>query len=138
MHARYTRVCDERAHFSMKVLVEDVEDALRRWRGGEAKVWLYHISMRRLAVRIQSPAEPEALYIVVIGCEHICGPFVWHDANPSVADERDPATGQNVCRVTDVAAGFELRCASWTIVRGPSNELDQTFDNFLGNSPKER
>lgn len=123
----------------MKIVIEpeDHVDALRRWRGGVAKLWLYHISRRTLALRIQSPAETEVLYIVGNRCDHINGPFVWDNANISVDDDLVSEAGEHFCRVSDVAAGFELRCSAAALSRGPANELDRSFEDFLGDYPTE-
>jgi hypothetical protein len=123
----------------MKIVIspEERNEALRRWKGGIAKVWLYHISLRKLAVRIQRVSDPEVLYIVANGCEHISGPFVWPDANISILDESNATTGANLCIVADAGAEFELRCSTAALVRGPANEVDQSFGSFLGDAPEE-
>lgn len=118
----------------MKRVIPDSErtEELLRWRGGIAKVWLYHISLRRLAIRIHRPSMSSVLYIVGNGCEYICGPFGWSDAELVIDDELDRTSGDNVCHVKDAAARFELRCSAASLAVGPASELDESFANFLG------
>ena len=118
----------------MKVIIapENCDQALRRWQGGVAKMWLYHISLKRLALRIERPTEAEVLYVVGSGCTHIHGPFVWNNANIAISNHRDPVTGENICQVTDAFAGFELFCSTVTLAGGPANEVDESFGTFLG------
>jgi hypothetical protein len=121
----------------MKMVVDPGKrDAtLRRYQGGSAKIWLYHITMRRMALRIAHPALPEVLYVVGIGCDRIEGPFAWAPADVAVTDRVDHSNGENVCDITDAASGFNLRCSTASLATGPANELDHTFENFLGDSP---
>jgi hypothetical protein len=113
---------------------EDRDRVLSSWSGAQAKLWLYHVSLRRMAIRLARPSEKEALYIVGNGCAHITGPFVWKPANVVMIDERDAETGGNICRVVDSAAGFELRCSTAALAVGPANEVDASFEDFLGDA----
>ncbi len=117
----------------MKELVSEMETEahLRRWRGARAQIWMYHVSLRRLAIRLRSDSEAQVLYLVALGCERVRGPFRWERAAIDVVDR-----SENRAMVRDQGAGFELVCDSVTIARGPHDEVDASFDNFLGVAPE--
>jgi hypothetical protein len=83
------------------------------------------------------PDEPEVLYVVAIGCRYITGPFSWKHADVLIVPGSSGGSGEHMCRVSDQQAGFELVCSSATLVRGPATELDESFENFLGDAPEE-
>ncbi len=47
---------------TMKIYIEekDNEAVLERWRGAQAKVWLFHVSLNRLAISLFRDGEREA------------------------------------------------------------------------------
>jgi hypothetical protein len=96
---------------------------------------MFHVSFRRLVLRLSRLDEPEVIYIVAVGCDYIVGPFSWKSANVSLITDSSGETEWAVSRILDQEAGFELRCSSVTIARGPSTDFDKTFDNFLGDAP---
>jgi hypothetical protein len=119
---------------TMKIYIEekDNEAVLERWRGAQAKVWLFHVSLNRLAISLFRDGEREAVYIVGIGCEHISGPFSWKGANLSIVIDppgRPESLGRH--RIIDKKAGFELLCAGVGIVQGPAAVPPNPFDGFL-------
>src|SRR5205823_2743924 len=105
-----------------------------QWRAAKAQIWIFDVSLKRLALRIYRPNEPEVIYVIAVGCEHIIGPFTWNDANISITIESAKGNDQTKCRVLDKEAGFELRCSDARVVRGPSTDFEKTFDNFLGDA----
>ncbi|MCK6524640.1 hypothetical protein L6R49_24805 [Myxococcota bacterium] len=124
----------------MKFIVPttDHERHLRLFQGGTVKVWMFHVSLRRLALRVQLNDEPRALYIVCPGCVHIHVPFVWREASLSVSNSVDEETQQGVVEVADHGAGFKLQCDSVAMALGAVNELDLSFEGFLdASSPDE-
>jgi hypothetical protein len=114
----------------MKTLVSlrDQESVLARWRGADAQIWIFDVSLKRMAIRIYRPHEAEVLYIAAVGCRHITGPFSWVGADISIetklSDENSSA-----CRVFDTRAGFELRCSDAQVARGPATDFEKTFDH---------
>jgi hypothetical protein len=107
---------------------------LEMWRGAQASIWLFHTTHKRLALALARADEPEMLYVVANGCEHIVGAFSWRPANISVRQGRSES-GEEMSFVVDDEAGFSLRCSGVALVRGPSNELDTSFESFLGDAP---
>lgn len=90
----------------MKTILEpsDWAGALKRYQGATAQLWRFHVSLKRLLIRLSVPNSDEALYIMSGACEHMVGSFSWHNAS-IVIDDSDVKT-----RITDRAAGFELVC----------------------------
>jgi hypothetical protein len=80
---------------------------------------------------LSKPDEAEVLYVVAVGSEHIVGPLSWDSVDLSIAEH---GTSESV---RDVKAGFELRCSSTTLVRGPSTDYETTFDGFMSERPDE-
>jgi hypothetical protein len=121
----------------MKTVIDDQsrDSVLNEWRGSDAKLWMFHVTHNRLAVMLSRPDNPEVLYLVAIGCEWIRGPFSWQRANISIHSLPGDRNFDAVTRVVDEAAGFELRCSSAALARGPATDLDTSFKNFLGDAP---
>jgi hypothetical protein len=114
----------------MKTIVaqENRDTELSRWRGAHATLWIYNATHRRMAIMLSRPAEGTVLYVVAVGCHHIEGRFSWGDANLRI-----DVTGSGET-IRDRGVGFELQCSSVTLVSGPANELDTSFDHFLGDA----
>lgn len=114
----------------MKTIIEEGmrTDELERWQGARATVWMFHATLKRLALRLSRGGGAEVLWVVGVGCRHIVGPFAWDNARV-VIDAKD-----NEARVRDARAGFELWCSSVTVAKGPATDYDTTFDDFLGES----
>ena len=121
----------------MKTMIEAKlhDSVVEQWRGAYAQIWMFHVSLRRLALRLSRPDEPEVIYIVAVGCDHIVGPFSWKQANISLITHSSGETERAVSRSVDQEAGFDLRCSSLAVARGPATDFDKTFDNFLGDAP---
>lgn len=115
----------------MKTVIDEAHqgDVLAQWGGARAKVWLFQSTHSKMAIMLYRPDEPEVIYVVGNGCEHIRGPFSWRDAKVSIV----PTSTETL--VVDAEAGFELRCSSAVVVRGPATDFDTSFENFLGDSP---
>lgn len=118
----------------MKTVVSEADrDAvLQQWMGSAAIVWLFNVSLGRMAIRLErSPHEAEVLYIVAVRTQYMCGPFRWKDSQIRVQSQT--GEGDTVYLITDEEAGFKLRCDGGVVLlRGPVSDLDTSFDNFLG------
>jgi hypothetical protein len=97
----------------MKTIIDpmDHESILAQWRGAQAQIWTFHVSLKRMAIKLIRKGETEAIFIVAVACEHISGPFSWKEA------------------------GFELRCAGVALASGPTGVLPNPFENFIGHAP---
>ncbi len=119
----------------MKTVVEpQLQDAaLATWRGAQAKIWMFHVTHNKLALILFRRDEPEVLYIVANGCEHMVGPFAWRQANITITETLREADDTK-CHILDEAVGFNLCCSSATLVRAPATDFDTTFEGFLGDT----
>jgi len=123
----------------MKTIVDETRRdlELRGWSGADAQIWMYHASLRRLALLLSRPQFNEMLYVIGVGCRRMTGPFSWHHATVSVSISAPSGPDElPVCRVMDTGAQFELECTSVVLVRAPATDYDTTFDGFLGDSER--
>lgn len=120
----------------MKTFTEpaEVKKLLEDWRGADAKVWLFHVTHKRLAVRFTHPDRLNVLYVVGNGCERMSGPFSWKRVSVHYQSNTEHETGSETCRISDAAAGFELVCSSIVLVEAPVEHFPQSFDGFFGSS----
>lgn len=117
---------------------ELAEAELKKWCGGEATLWMYHATFKRLAIMIAMPGREEVLYVVAIGCRHMTGPFSWDGANVTVRDDSSGAATESAIRIVDEVAQFELVCSSVVLLRARAEDFDTSFDSFLGEDPDYR
>ena len=117
----------------MREIIEpkDHESVLAQWSGAYAKIWIFHISRKRLAINLSRKDGQEALFIVGIACERISGPFRWDEADIAIITEPPNQWGEVRRRIVDKQAGFELVCSDVTIAHGPDGVPNDPFDNFL-------
>ena len=107
---------------------EPTESDLDAWAGSEAVIWMFHISHRRMGIRLWKRISNESLWLVISGCERMVGPFSWLGAKLKLV--RD-STGR---RLIDEGAGFELTCSVVVVVPGPAGDLPNPFDGFFARS----
>jgi hypothetical protein len=103
---------------------DQVENALLRWAGAKAMLWIFDTSLWRIALRLEKADEADVLYVVGVACTYIKGPLRWSNATITCSDDGHTVLDQN--------AGFELRCSSVTLASGPRNAADTSFEDFLG------
>jgi hypothetical protein len=113
----------------MKAIVErnDQASALSQWYGADAKVWMFHVTHKRMAIRLSRKDEAEVLYIVAVGCERISGPLSWKEASVSIALN----DANSSCSVEDPRADFILLCSDAIVIRASAMDFNQSFDGFL-------
>jgi hypothetical protein len=122
---------------TMKTIIDPTnhELVLAQWANTDAKIWVFHVSLKRMAIVLTRNGEPEVLYIVAVGCEHISGPFSWKQANVSIITDAPNQWGEVYRRIIDKQAGFELRSLDVVLARGPAGIPVNPFDNFIGDAP---
>ena len=130
------RHCDlgrYRIRDTMKTMITPKEHgpALAKWRGAEAKLWLFHVSHNRMAIQLYRKGEQESLYIVALGCERISGPLQWDHAGILLRTEQPNHRGEVRQRLVDSHAGFELLCSDVAMVRMPPAVPPNPFDGFF-------
>lgn len=114
---------------------ELAEMELKKWRGAEAALWMYHATFKRLAIMLSMPDREEVLYVVAVGCRHITGSFSWDGADIMIHYDSSGGATESVSRIIDEVALFELICSSIILVRACAEDFDTSFDSFLGQDP---
>jgi hypothetical protein len=109
---------------------ESVEQELARWHGATAQVWMYHASLRRMAIRIFAEPTDPALFLMCLGCASMSGPLMWSGAALSLEDVPGRVDGRGRLLV-DRGAPFELRCDSVGMARAPAGFYPASFDEML-------
>ena len=118
------------------IAIEDYHSqasTLQQWASANAELWVFHVSLKRFALKLYRLTEEEVLFIVGIGCKHIVGPFYWEKAIITI-DVEQGVYLENQHLIIDRLAGFELRCSSIGMLRGTHVEFDQFFANWFVNS----
>jgi hypothetical protein len=108
---------------------------LEKYSGARAQVWAFHISHKRLALKLSLPKilnnYPETVYVIAVTCESIKGSFSWQNANlqiqECISDDLEP-----IIKIIDRNAGFELvALGGFTLAQGNEEEFGTSFDNFF-------
>lgn len=76
---------------------------LNRWRGGDARLWVYYVSHRSLTIRIERPGVRGNLHVRCGGVIHIHAPSSWEDSRIEIDLTED---GDYV--VKDEKAGVQI------------------------------
>jgi len=128
----------------VKVLVDPIDNSsvLSQWQGARADVWIFDLSLRKLALLLRKAGADDILYVIGVGCRHITGPFRWDNVKLSISllsGGRPNTTEESITRLADDDAGFELLCSSDVVlVRGvyPSDIVTSFGEHFLSDSPE--
>ena len=125
-----------------KMMVETVDpqqndSVLKEWRGADARVWRFHASLNRLALRLDRPGAPQHIYLVMVGCKHFVGSFGWKSADVSITFDESLDVHEGPYLVVDKGAGFQVRCSSVWIAQSLPKDLHMDFDEFLADEPSE-
>lgn len=109
------------------------DQTLAQWRGSSAQVWAYHVSLKRLMIRLsRAPSgDPGCLLIGTGQCEHMCGPFSWRDADITI-HEREPTSelDEGLTSITDAKAGFDLRVGGVALLYSTSAGVAYVLDDI--------
>lgn len=118
----------------MKIVTDLIEsnNLLKQYSEATAQVWMFHISHKKLAIKLSSKNTKDVVYIVVIACEHIVGSFAWNNAKLSIFKEKDKITSDNIYKIIDQESGFELiSSGGFSAAKGIESEFGNSFDNFF-------
>src|SRR5260221_14304888 len=67
--------------FTNMTAITDIQEAnnlLERFEGAAVQVWMFHITHRRLAIKLSRKGNYEdIIYLAAVQCSHISGPFSW-------------------------------------------------------------
>lgn len=118
----------------MKIVTDlnESNDLLKQYTKANVHVWAFHITHRRLAIRLSYFNSLEVLYIFVISSKYISGPFSWTGSNITIIKEADDVTSESIYKITDKVAGFELiSSGGFSLAQGLESEFGSSFDDFL-------
>lgn len=110
---------------------EEFDSALEQFAGAYAQLWLFHVSLKRLVIRLSSPGHNQALFIVAIACENMTTDFSWENAHIEIESHLDRLQGEAQTRIIDKGAGFELICGGVSLATGLVGGPDKSFEDFL-------
>ena len=123
--------------------VNESLDLLGQYKGAFVQIVAFNIGLKRLLIKLSKSKDSEVLFVIVVGSEHINGPFSWKDGNVSLSQETDETTSEIITKVTDRNAGFELiSLGGFALVQGFNSDFDESFINFSsqnsngGNEPR--
>lgn len=112
---------------------EEFDRYLKEYQGAQAQLWLFHITHKRLAIRLSKNEYSDALYIIAVDCEFISGNFSWKNAHIQVEIKAGEFKYEAEIKIFDELAKFELKCTGgYTLALGANTEMDNSFENFLG------
>jgi hypothetical protein len=110
--------------------IDAANELLEAYRGAKAQIWMYHVSLQRLALRLSWPKEDNAVYLVAAGCEHITGSFSWTVHGLCIQSIRNEGVTLRT-KITDEKASFELLCSGgFVMMQGAEKELADLLSKF--------
>jgi hypothetical protein len=112
----------------------DWNTELARWRGGSARLWMYHPSHSRLALMLYRPEQPEAdeaLYVAGADCQRMKADFFWQPVDLRISSVETTEKAGLDCVVTDRVGGLELHCGAVVLIRGPLADFEFFARGFL-------
>ena len=112
--------------------VTDIKEAnalLLTYKGADAQICMFSISLWRLAIRLVMHGNDEVIYVIGAGCRHLNGNFSFKSTNLTISEEDHD---EIITKITDTDAGFELLTSGgFAIAQGLESEFGTSFDNFL-------
>jgi hypothetical protein len=93
--------------------VEKYNRELTNFKGSNAKIWSYDKTLGRFLLRLwnfdkDKQKVTNEVFIAVLSCEYIMGPFTWNNSNIRIEKEVDKDTNEILFTVVDKQAGFRL------------------------------
>ena len=105
-----------------------INEILKKYEGGYAKIWAFKLSLNRLFIRLTLIGYEEVVYIVAVSCEHMIGPFSWKNAKLSIVKETDKENSEVIFYAIDIEAGFKLTASGGLILAcGSEKEFEDYF-----------
>ena len=115
-------------------LIAATSDAISAWQADTAKLWLYHVSLKRVVVALLRAGSSQVAYVMGVGCVSLSGPTSWIPAATLVDDVIH--NGLPMTRFRDEPAGFEMLCKSMWIVHGRGAVPPDPFGEFFADAEK--
>lgn len=123
----------------MKIItqIDDANILLKSYAGARFQIFLYELTLNRIALRLTSPSIVEVLYIIGIGTESMCGYFSFDNANFSIQSILNLDNSESLIKIADVNTKFEIiTSGGFTLAQGLESEFGISFNDFLINEPK--
>jgi hypothetical protein len=83
-----------------------------------------------MAILLSKQGSSGGLFVVGVGCQHIQGPFSWHQASIMVTCSASMHSRATHC-IRDDGAGFALTCSDVVLVRTVAGETPSSFDDLV-------
>lgn len=110
---------------------KDYSEALGKFKGAYAQIWAFHISLKRLVIRLSFTKQKEVLYILAAGCEHVQGAFSWEESDLIIGNASDNTEQHYFTRIFDRNSLFELQASGGVVLfYGSSDDLWWTLDEL--------
>ena len=107
---------------------EDYSFFLEKYKGANAKIWLYNVSLRRIAIRLSFSNQKRVLYIIILGCEYIKGLFSWENSELSIISDKKTERYE----INDKSSAFKLLFSGgYGLAEGDVSIVNNSFDDFL-------
>jgi hypothetical protein len=118
----------------MITIVKDIDrisEILQQYKDCNAQVWAYHVSLRRMAIRLWMDINGEQLMLVCGGIFYIQGFIDRENANVGISKRPDDKHEWAYC-LTDDEAGFKLLAHNGIILaRGDFGDFGMDFDSLF-------
>ena len=118
----------------MITIVKDIDrirELLRQYKGCNAQIWAYSVSLRRMAIRLWLDIKGEQLMLLTGGTFYVQGYIDREGADISIEEIPDEKY-EWVFRIADEAAGFQILANnSVLLVRGNFNDFNMQFDSLF-------
>ncbi|QJB42208.1 hypothetical protein HF324_31965 [Chitinophaga oryzae] len=110
---------------------KDYSEALGEFKEAYAQIWTFHISLKRLVIRLSFTKQKEVLYILAAGCEHVQGVFSWEKSDLTIENASDNTGQHYLTRIFDRNSLFELQASGGVVLfYGSSDDLWWTLDEL--------
>lgn len=112
--------------------LDEINKILNTYNHEKARIWLFDITHVRLAIKIYSNKNDDVIYLIMIKCEYIRGPFSFNNPELYVNQIFNDTTSNTKFKVIDKKAGFEMiSMGGITLAAGQDPEFGSSFENFL-------
>lgn len=93
--------------------VDNCNEKIKRFKDANAKIWIFDNKFGRLILRLWKfdiilNQVTEEIFISILGCEHINGPFAWKNVDLIIEKAKNEKTDEIVYNVIDKNAGFKI------------------------------
>jgi hypothetical protein len=103
---------------------------LAKYSGANAQIWAFNATLKRLLIKLTKTGDPQILFVIVVGCEHINGPFSWENSNITVSKVTGE-DGDTTTWIKDSQANFELvSIGGFALAQGTEGDFGKSFVNF--------